>query len=197
MALYVEGFYGQDQWKVTPGLTFTIGLRMEHNSNPLCRTNCVPISPQDFNSLPTSQSTPYNQLISSGMEKAFFNQQELAWEPRVGFAYQAGSKTTIRGGFGMFADYFPAQIMGDLGFQHPRGEQVYGSWRVLRQWNNDRCKPARQRPRPGICVKRCVERTIPPRWLLQKRSRHLSRFNEPLLRNGWSLHTADLHIGRA
>jgi hypothetical protein len=35
----------------------------------------------------------------------------------VGFAYLpggAGSKTTIDGGFGMFADYFPAQIMGDL-----------------------------------------------------------------------------------
>ncbi len=35
----------------------------------------------------------------------------------MGFSYLPGganSKTTIRGGFGMFADYFPAQIMGDL-----------------------------------------------------------------------------------
>jgi hypothetical protein len=35
----------------------------------------------------------------------------------LGFSYLPsgpGSKTTIRGGFGMFADYFPAQIMGDL-----------------------------------------------------------------------------------
>ncbi|MGC2614377.1 MAG: carboxypeptidase regulatory-like domain-containing protein [Terracidiphilus sp.] len=117
VALYVEGFYGQDQWKVAPGLTMTFGLRLEHNSNPLCRTNCVSNFSEDFNSLPTSQSTPYNQLISSGMEKAFFNQQEVAYEPRIGFAFQpggSGSKTTIRAGFGMFADYFPAQIMGDL-----------------------------------------------------------------------------------
>ena len=117
VALYVEGFYGQDQWKVAPNLTLTFGLRMEHNSNPLCRTNCVSNFSEDFDSLPTSRATPYNQLISANMEKAFFKQQELAWEPRLGFAFQpggAGSKTTIRGGFGMFADYFPAQIMGDL-----------------------------------------------------------------------------------
>jgi hypothetical protein len=116
VALYVEGFYGQDQWKPIPNLTITAGLRMEHNSNPLCVTNCVSNFSQDFSSLPTVRQTPYNSLISSGMSKAFFQQQNLAYEPRVGFSYLpggAGSKTTIRGGFGMFADYFPAQIMGD------------------------------------------------------------------------------------
>jgi hypothetical protein len=117
VALYVEGFYGQDQWKPFAGLTVTAGLRMEHNSNPLCVTNCVANFAQDFSSLPTTRNTPYNSLISSGMSKAFFEQQNIAYEPRLGFSYLpggAGSKTTIRGGFGMFADYFPAQIMGDL-----------------------------------------------------------------------------------
>ena len=117
VALYVEGFYGQDQWKLRPNLTLTFGLRMEHNSNPLCRTNCVSNFSQNFSSLPTSRATPYDQLISSGREKGFFQQQVLAYEPRFGFSFLpggSGSKTTIRGGFGMFADYFPAQIMGDL-----------------------------------------------------------------------------------
>ena len=117
VALYVEGFYVQDQWKPIPSLTVTAGLRVEHNSNPLCRTNCVSNFSQDFSSLPTSRATPYNSLIGSGRSQAFFQQQNLAWEPRVGFSYLPGgpgSKTTVRGGFGMFADYFPAQIMGDL-----------------------------------------------------------------------------------
>ena len=117
IALYVEGFYAQDQWKATPRLTMTLGLRLEHNSNPLCRTNCISNFSEDFNLLPTARSTPYNQLMSSGMSKGFFKQQELAYEPRFGFSYipgGPGSKTTIRGGFGMFADSFPAQIMGDL-----------------------------------------------------------------------------------
>jgi hypothetical protein len=116
VALYVMGGYAQDQWKPNSHLTVTAGLRLEHNSNPLCKTNCVANFSQDFSSLPTADSTPYNQLITSGRQQAFFEQQNVAYEPRIGFSFLPGSdsKTTIRGGFGMFADYFPAQIMGDL-----------------------------------------------------------------------------------
>ena len=114
VALYVMGWYGQDQWKVTPKLTLTGGLRLEHNSNPVCVTNCVANLSQNFNSLPTSSTTPYNTLIASGRHQGFFDEQAIAWEPRLGFAWVPDNKTTIRGGFGMFADYFPAQIMGNL-----------------------------------------------------------------------------------
>jgi hypothetical protein len=117
VALYVMGAYAQDQWKPTANLTLTYGLRVEHDSNPLCRTNCVSSFSQDFANLPASESTPYNQLIASGRQQAFFDERNISWEPRLGFSFLPGgadSKTTLRGGFGMFADYFPAQIMGDL-----------------------------------------------------------------------------------
>ena len=117
VALYVMGAYVQDQWKPVTGLTLTAGLRLEHNSNPTCITNCVANFASNFDSLSTDPTTAYNSLIAAGRHRAFFDQQQVAYEPRVGFALQpggAGSKTTIRGGFGMFADYFPAQIMGDL-----------------------------------------------------------------------------------
>jgi len=117
IAMYVEGFYAQDQYKPLPNLTFTLGLRLEHDSNPLCRSNCVSNLSQDFSSLPTTRDTPYNKLISAGMTKGFFEEQTLGVQPRFGFSYQpfgSGSKTTIRGGVGIFNDYFPAQIMGDL-----------------------------------------------------------------------------------
>jgi hypothetical protein len=67
--------------------------------------------------VPTSTSTPYNKLIASNLSKALPDLQKIGWEPRVGFAYLpfgAGSKTTIRGGFGMFADAFPGIIADDL-----------------------------------------------------------------------------------
>jgi hypothetical protein len=117
VALYVEGFYVQDQWKPVPNLTLTVGMRFEHDSNPICRTSCVSNFSQDFASLPTARQTPYNTIFASGQQKAFFNEQEIGYQPRFGFAYLpfgANSKTTVRGGFGMFNDYFPAQIMGDL-----------------------------------------------------------------------------------
>jgi hypothetical protein len=117
VALYTMGVYGEDQWKPVPNLTLTIGLRVEHNSNPICRTNCVSSLSDSFSNVPADKATPYNQLISSGRQQAFFEERNVAWEPRFGFSFVPGGadgKTTIRGGFGIFADYFPAQIMGDL-----------------------------------------------------------------------------------
>jgi hypothetical protein len=86
----------------------------------------------DFDSSPADRATPYSTLIASGRGKAFFKQQEIAWEPRIGFSYLPGgpgSKTTIRGGFGLFADYFPAQIVGDLISNLPNVDRftVYGA----------------------------------------------------------------------
>lgn len=127
VALYVSGFYGQDQWKPVPNLTITYGLRVEHNSNPICLTNCVSSLSQDFLNLPSDTATPYNQLIASGRKQAFFDERNVAFEPRFGFSFLPGgadAKTTIRGGFGMFADYFPAQIMGDLMANMPNVDRM-------------------------------------------------------------------------
>jgi len=117
VALYVEGGYLQDQWKPTPNLTLTVGLRLEHNSNPICVTNCVSNFANDFAKLSTSTATAYDTLMASGRHRAYFNQQDVAWQPRFGFSYLPfgeNSKTTVRGGIGMFNDYFPASIMGSL-----------------------------------------------------------------------------------
>jgi hypothetical protein len=117
VALYGQGWYGQDQWRVLPNLTLTYGLRMEHNSNPVCRTNCFARLSGAFASASTSTATPYNSLIASGLGKALANLQKIGYEPRAGFAYLpfgAQSHTTVRGGFGMFEDTFPGQIADDF-----------------------------------------------------------------------------------
>jgi len=118
VALYTMGFYGQDSWKALPNLTLNAGLRIEHNSNPVCITNCYGRLAGDVASLAgSSLSTPYNQLIVANQHKAFGDFQKLAFEPRMGFAYSpfgADSKTVLRGGVGLFADSFPAQIADNL-----------------------------------------------------------------------------------
>ena len=40
VALWGMGVYGQDEWKATHNLKLTLALRVEHNSNPVCQTNC-------------------------------------------------------------------------------------------------------------------------------------------------------------
>src|SRR6185437_4974192 len=113
VALYSMGWYVQDQWKPLPNLTITAGLRMEHNSNPVCQTNCFSRLSGNFSDVSNDPTAPYNQLIVYNQHQSMHKLQFLAWEPRVGFAWLpvgADSHTTIRGGFGMFSDSFPGQI---------------------------------------------------------------------------------------
>jgi hypothetical protein len=113
VALYAMGWYIQDQWKLKPNLTLTYGIRFEHDSNPVCQTNCFARLAGDFTTVSASPNTPYQDLIKSGQHQAFNSLQVLGYEPRVGFAYSpfgADGKTTVRAGFGMFADAFPGQI---------------------------------------------------------------------------------------
>ena len=117
VALYGMGWYAQDQWRAMPNLTLTYGLRMEHNSNPVCRTDCFARLSSDFSNVSTDPTTPYNQLITSGLSKALNDLQKIGYEPRFGFDYLPfgpQSHTTVRGGFGMFADAFPGQIADDF-----------------------------------------------------------------------------------
>jgi hypothetical protein len=117
VSLYAMGGYIQDQWKPFPNLTITAGLRLEHDSNPTCVNNCYARLASDFYGTSTSPLTPYDQMLTYGQHVAFNSLQKVGYEPRVGFAYLPfgpGSRTTIRGGFGMFADAFPGQIADDF-----------------------------------------------------------------------------------
>ena len=127
VSLYTLGWYAQDEWKARPNFTLTYGIRFEHNSNPVCHNNCYASLASDFGSLPTSTGTPFNKLINPSNYAAFKNFQKVGYEPRVGFAWSpmgTGTKTVIRGGFGMFADSFPAQIADSLLNNAPNNVQI-------------------------------------------------------------------------
>jgi hypothetical protein len=128
VSLYTMGYYIQDDWKALPSLTVTYGMRFEHNSNPVCHNNCYASLASDFGSLSADPTTPYNQLIIPGRYDAFYDFQKVGYEPRVGFAFTPpglGGNTVVRGGFGMFADSFPAQITDSLLNNAPNNLQAF------------------------------------------------------------------------
>ena len=113
LALYSLGFYVQDEWAVRPTLKVTLGLRAEHDSNPVCQTDCFARLPGDFLSVSHDVNQPYNQAIQTGIHQALPSYTGIGWEPRLGFAWTprgAGTNTVIRGGIGIFHDFFPATV---------------------------------------------------------------------------------------
>jgi hypothetical protein len=113
---YNLGFYGQDQWKLSPNLEMTAGVRVEHSSNPVCVINCFAYLNGSYNQVTDTADTAYNSVLVSGKRNAFTNLQKITIDPRVGFTYSvpAHSHTVIRGGFGLFTDVFPATIADSL-----------------------------------------------------------------------------------
>jgi len=114
IALYGLGLYAQDEWAVRPNLRLTLSLRADHNSNPVCQTNCFARFNNSFLDISHDPNLPYNQSIQTGQHQALTNFDNINWQPRVGFAWTplgANKNTVLRGGIGLFIDQFPAFVV--------------------------------------------------------------------------------------
>ena len=121
LALYSLGLYAQDEWAIRSNLKITLSLRAEHNSDPICQTNCFARLSDSFNDISHDPSQPYNQAIRTGLHQALPNYQSVSWEPRVGFTWQplGNGKTVIRGGVGIFSDIFPGTVASSFDTNPP------------------------------------------------------------------------------
>jgi hypothetical protein len=113
IAMYGLGFYAQDEVALRSNLKITLALRAEHNSNPVCQTNCFARFGDSFTSISHDPNEPYNQAIQTGLHQALIDTTNIIWEPRLGFAWSplgVGTNTVVRGGIGIFADIFPGTV---------------------------------------------------------------------------------------
>jgi hypothetical protein len=111
-ALYNLGWYAQDDWRVNSKLNLTLTARFEHNSNPICVTDCFGRLTSPFEQLNHDVTIPYNSAIDAQTRQAFFQSTAVSFVPRIGFAWTpfADAKTVVRGGFGIFAQGLPGLL---------------------------------------------------------------------------------------
>ena len=117
--MYSIGFYGQDEWRVTPKLKLTLTLRADRNSNVTCPGHCFSLFFQPFDQLNHDPTIPLNQMIQNNRSTAFREVQPLVAEPRFGFAYNLLHNTVLRGGIGMFSDLYPGTLADNFAAQAP------------------------------------------------------------------------------
>ncbi|MEP6536684.1 MAG: TonB-dependent receptor [Bryobacteraceae bacterium] len=102
---YHAGFF-QDNWKVTPRLTISYGIRYElpinwHDKNgDYSMVDLTKPNPSAGN-LPGAMIFAGNGAGRTG-QKRFYPTDFSDLGPRIGFAYKLFSKTVVRGGYGIF-----------------------------------------------------------------------------------------------
>ena len=121
-AFYSLGLYGQEEWHARSNLTFSIALRTDHQSNPVCENRCFSRLSGPLNSISHNPVQPYQANILMDQKQAYPNTDSLVWSPRFSFAWQplgVSHNSVIRGGVGIFYDPVPGSPVGGLGFNAP------------------------------------------------------------------------------
>ena len=131
---WVDGFFFQDQWKVTDRLTLNLGARYDVTFVPTYGSpadNNVPIGNLDLHTgnydlqfvppacntvggkppcIPTPDGSLPAHVVLSPFGNRFWPNAYDNIQPRVGLAYRLGDKMVLRGAYGRFYDNWAAVI---------------------------------------------------------------------------------------
>jgi hypothetical protein len=100
------GAFAQDEWKITPHLTATFGLRFDNfgNTHPSQALHSV-----INNFILGSGATQAQQVANGQLEQTnhILNREPTAFDPRIGIAWDPTGKGvwSVRGGFGVYHDW--------------------------------------------------------------------------------------------
>ncbi|MFZ1141908.1 MAG: carboxypeptidase regulatory-like domain-containing protein [Candidatus Sulfotelmatobacter sp.] len=118
--------YAQDTWKVTPKLTWTVGIRDTFNSNPLNPHDQVARLRGSFDSISHDVNQPLNAAIQRHLGNLFSSTPLAILQPRTAIAWQFEPKTVLRTGFGLFSDILPGTVADLVGMNPPYVQTFQG-----------------------------------------------------------------------
>ena len=129
---FYHGLYVQDDWRITSRLTLNLGLRYDLDLPRTERFNRMNWFDENATS-PLAKIVPGFPNLRGGVRfvgvdgnpRTQFNKDLNNWAPRIGFAYQAGEKTALRGAFGLFYGPSRQAAQGTVG---PFGFRVEYPW---------------------------------------------------------------------
>ena len=108
------GSYIQDDWRLTPGVTANFGLRWEYFGRPVERDDRI----ASFD-LATGQQVFPGQ---KGYPRSLVDPDYKDFAPRLGLAWRASDRMTLRTGYGIFYTPDVINTYRQLAFQEPFGE---------------------------------------------------------------------------
>ena len=111
--------YAQDTWRLTPKLSWTIGVRDTLNSNPLNPHDEIARLRGSFASISHDVNQPLNAAIQTGLGNVFAATPLAIWQPRTALAWQFEPDSVLRAGFGLFSDILPGSIADVVGVNPP------------------------------------------------------------------------------
>jgi hypothetical protein len=111
--------YAQDTWKLTPKLTWTIGIRDTLNTNPLNPHDQIARLQGSFASISHDVNQPPNAAIQTNLGHLFVSTPLAILQPRTAFAWQFARDSLLRAGFGLFSDLLPGSIADVIGINPP------------------------------------------------------------------------------
>ncbi|MGH9713197.1 MAG: carboxypeptidase regulatory-like domain-containing protein [Candidatus Acidiferrales bacterium] len=111
--------YAQDAWKITRKLTWTFGMRITFNSNPVNPHAQIARLPGSFDSISHDVNQPLNAAIQTRLRSVFSSSPLAIVQPRAAVAWQFEPKSVLRAGFGIFSDILPGSIADVVGVNPP------------------------------------------------------------------------------
>jgi hypothetical protein len=138
---YQYAGFTQDNWKVTPKLTLNLGLRYDvslprterHN-----RMNWFDPNVTSPLSVPGMGTLYGGEMFTNASVRSDWDTDWKDFQPRFGFAYQLGSQTVVRGGYGI---YFSQPRSGANGLLSYGSQGFNQSTSSVNTYQNDGATP--------------------------------------------------------